>query len=322
MQDSPIQNHASRGSGLALQVEGLQKSFRSGKNLKQIPVLKGVDLRVEYGQIYGFLGANGAGKSTTIKIMMDILKPSDGKIKVLGEPLGSRKAKEKIGFLPERPVFYEHLNARELLEFYGQCFGLKKADLKEKIQSLLDRVGLKGKEDLPIRKFSKGMVQRIGIAQALINDPDLVVLDEPLSGLDPVGRKDLRDIIVEIASEGKTVFFSSHIIQDIESICSHVSFIDSGRMVFEGPIGDLIDQHSVGFEIQVPKDTADLEDELPISKHLVRGNDRILFCADEASKNECLKALVDKGISVEAVQKQRKSLEELFFKLRDSEVIG
>ncbi|RMG57204.1 MAG: ABC transporter ATP-binding protein [Deltaproteobacteria bacterium] len=235
------------GKAPVIEVRDLKKIYRQGFFLKPVEVLKGISFTVYENEIYGFLGPNGAGKTTTIKILNTIVFPDGGEAKIFGRPLGDPESKKKTGFLPEHPYFYEYLTASEFLRFCGNLFGMKGEALEERIGSLLSLVGLEGKEDLQLRKFSKGMLQRIGIAQALINDPSLVILDEPMSGLDPIGRMEIRELIRSLKEKGKTVFFSSHIISDVELLAERVCILHMGEKVAEGKIHDLIGSRGVKY---------------------------------------------------------------------------
>ena len=232
-----------------LKIESLHKSFNVGFIPKKKKILKSISLSVEQGEIFGYLGPNGAGKTTTIKCILGLIFPEKGKIEVFGHPHLSLKAKDKIGFLPENPYFYDHLTASEFLYFYSQLFLLRKKEKEEKIKSLLRLVDLELSADLQLRKFSRGMLQRVGLAQALLNDPSLVLLDEPLGGLDPLGRKEIRDIIVRLKEEGKTVFLCSHILQDIEMICDRVAIIVNGEIINQGALQDLISEKILFTEV-------------------------------------------------------------------------
>jgi ABC-2 type transport system ATP-binding protein len=233
----------------AVYIENLHKSFKLGFIPKTKKILKGISLTVNQGEIFGYLGPNGAGKTTTIKCILGLIYPDQGKIELFGHHYLSLKAKAQIGFLPENPYFYDHLTAYEFLYFYSQLFLIQKNEREEKIKSLIRAVGLEQSADLQLRKFSRGMLQRIGLAQALLNDPSLVLLDEPLGGLDPIGRKEIRDIIVGLKEDGKTVFLSSHILQDIEMICDRVAIIVNGEIVNQGALQDLISEKILFTEI-------------------------------------------------------------------------
>ena len=216
---------------------------------KKVQALRSLDLRVQQNSILGFLGPNGAGKTTTIKCILGIIFPDAGEINLLGKPASAMESKSKLGFLPEHPYFYDYLTPVELLTFTGQLFAIPKDRLKERTLQLIELVGMKGKEHIKLKKFSKGMIQRIGLAQSLIHDPELLILDEPFSGLDPIGRKELRDIILSLKDNGKTIFFSSHILQDMELIVDKVGIILEGETRKEGKLSELISRSVHNYEI-------------------------------------------------------------------------
>jgi ABC-2 type transport system ATP-binding protein len=230
----------------ALEIKNLHKTFTSNFLIKQYHILKGIDMEVEKGEIYGFLGPNGAGKTTTIKCVLGLITPNSGEIAILGQPAKKAESRRSVGFLPEHPYFYDYLTAEELLLFTGMLFSMPKKEIRNKTGALLQLVGLADKKDIKLRKYSKGMIQRVGLAQALVHDPDFLVLDEPFSGLDPIGRKELRDIILSLKYVGKTIFFSSHILQDMEMMVDRVGIILDGRIKKQGKLPDLI-SHSVRY---------------------------------------------------------------------------
>jgi ABC-2 type transport system ATP-binding protein len=234
-----------------LRIENLHKSFKTGFIPKRKKILNGISLDVRGGEIFGYLGPNGAGKTTTLKCVLGLIFPDNGKIEIFGHPNLSVKAKEKIGFLPENPYFYDYLTATEFLGFYSDLSLVKKGDKHAQIETLLKLVGLENAAGLQLRKFSRGMLQRIGLAQALINNPSLVFLDEPLGGLDPLGRKEIRDVIIRLKEEGKTVFLCSHILQDIEMICDRVAILVSGQIINQGALQDLISEQVSVTEITI-----------------------------------------------------------------------
>jgi ABC-2 type transport system ATP-binding protein len=316
----------------ALQINNLEKTFHLGfigalrpfrrladrlqmKGIAyRVDAVRGISLEVQRGEVFGFLGPNGAGKTTTIKMLMGLIHPSGGEGLVLGAPLGNREARSRIGFLPEHPYFYEHLKPLEFLEFYGSLFRMTARERRRRSLELIDRVGLNHAMNRPLRKFSKGMVQRIGLAQALINDPDLVVLDEPMSGLDPMGRKDVRDIIFELKERGKTVFFSSHILQDVEMICDRVSILVEGKLRSEGRLSDLLKTGSGGADI-----SASGLDEAAREKLATHVDDLALLeghvrCAvsNQESVDNVIRQIIDMGGHIEHVTPHRRSLEEIF----------
>jgi ABC-2 type transport system ATP-binding protein len=234
-----------------LALENVRKTFKTGFIPKTKEILKGISFTVGEGEIFGYLGPNGAGKTSTLKCVLGLLFPDSGTIELFGRPHLDPGAKKKLGFLPENPYFYDYLTAEEFLDFYAQLFGIAKPVRRERIGALLVRVGMDKAAGLQLRKFSRGMLQRIGLAQALINEPSFVILDEPLGGLDPIGRKEIRDIILRLRDEGKTVVLSSHILQDIEMICDRVAIIVAGRILSQGRLSDLISEKVLFTEVTI-----------------------------------------------------------------------
>ncbi|GAB4325242.1 MAG: ABC transporter ATP-binding protein [Candidatus Sumerlaeia bacterium] len=218
---------------------------------RKVHALRNLTLSVEEGQIFGLLGPNGAGKTTAIKILTGIHFPTSGTATLMGRPLGDRRVKQQIGFLPENPYFYDYLKGWEFMEFYGELYGMSRSERRRRIPELLELVNLTHAQNIPLRGYSKGMLQRIGLAQALLNDPRLVILDEPQSGLDPFGRKEIRDIILRLRAEGKTVFFSSHILSDAEMICDRVAILHKGELRQMGLLQDLLSAKIKDYEIVV-----------------------------------------------------------------------
>ncbi|MCS6289929.1 MAG: ABC transporter ATP-binding protein [Nitrospira sp.] len=226
--------------------EDLSKSYPSGwPGRPPFVALDGLSLTVRRGEIFGFLGPNGAGKTTTLKILLGLVRATSGRAHLLGEPAGDVATRRRIGFLPESPYFYDYLTAEEFLGFYGELAGLSRAVTTQRVDELLQLVGLGEARTRQLRKFSKGMLQRIGLAQALIHDPELVILDEPMTGLDPVGRKQVRDLILSLRDRGKTVFFSTHILHDVEMICDRVGIVMKGRLVASGRVNELVRQDHI-----------------------------------------------------------------------------
>jgi ABC-2 type transport system ATP-binding protein len=224
-------------------IEDLTKEYASGwPGRPPFVALAGLSLTVGKGEIFGFLGPNGAGKTTTLKVLLGLVRATSGTAVLLGKPAGDVHTRRRIGFLPESPYFYDYLSAEEFLAFYGQLAGLSRSDISHRISDLLDLVGLAEARHRQLRKFSKGMLQRIGLAQALIHDPELVILDEPMTGLDPLGRKQVRDLILSLRDRGKTVFFSTHILPDVEMICDRVGIVMKGRMLASGRVDELVRQ--------------------------------------------------------------------------------
>ena len=300
-----------------LRIEGLTKEFRLGLGRKRVVALDHLDLEVEQGEIFGFLGHNGAGKTTTIKLLLGLLFPTAGRAWILGRPIEDVSVKQHVGFLPEAPYFYEYLTAEEFLTFYGQLFGLDPASLVKRVGELLEMVGLADAHRLPLRKFSKGMLQRIGLAQALINDPALVILDEPMSGLDPIGRRDVRDIILGLKGEGKTVFFSTHILPDVEMICDRVGILVKGRLRAVGTVHELVGTSAVkSVEIVVegmaPIGVQEVE---RLGGTVMKKGDQVLIRLDDDVQVNAVLGLIrqHRGRLISLVPHKR-SLEDLFLK--------
>ena len=217
-----------------------------------------LSLEVEAGEVFGFLGPNGAGKTTTLKLLMQLVFPTSGHAEMLGRPLGDLSVRHRLGYLPENPYFYDHLTAVELLTYFGQLFGYSRREAAARGSRLLDEVGLEAERRMQLRKFSKGMLQRVGIAQALINEPELVIFDEPMSGLDPLGRRDVRALILRLRDRGCTVFFSSHVLSDAEALCSRVAILAKGRLVASGRLTEMRPFRASGWEMVVAGVRGDL----------------------------------------------------------------
>jgi ABC-2 type transport system ATP-binding protein len=226
---------------LALEIQNLTKDYTIGF-LRKRPVraLNDLSLQVGMGESFGFLGPNGAGKTTTLKILMRLIYPTAGQARILGCPLDDMQMRARIGYLPEQPYFYDYLTARELLLYCAKLFGLNKTAALKRTEELLKQVGLSEAADKQLRKYSKGMLQRAGLAQALINDPDVLFLDEPMSGLDPLGRREVRDLIASLRAQGKTVFFSSHVLSDVEALCDRVAIMNKGCLIESGKLSDIL----------------------------------------------------------------------------------
>ncbi len=296
----------------ALAFEGISKAFRSSLRGKYLYTLGPISFSVETGEIFGYLGPNGAGKTTTIKIAMGLLRPSCGKVLCLGKPSNSAEAKKRIGFLPEQPYFYQHLTAFELLEFYSDMFGLARAESRRRADHLLEAVGLKDSRDTVLAKFSKGMLQRIGLAQALVNDPELVILDEPLSGLDPIGRREIRDLIVDLRSRGKTIFFSSHILQDAEMICDRVGILCDGKILRIAGLAEVLSRSTKWIEIQVEGLSIEKARSLGLVNVSGLGEKTVIAVRPDDDINCTINRLIACGAKISAVVPVRLSLEDYF----------
>ena len=235
----------------AIEISGLSKDYQIGFWRKRPwRALDGLSLRVERGEVFGFLGHNGAGKTTTLKILTGLIFPTEGTATLLGKPLGRPETFLHLGYLPENPYFYDYLTAEELLDYFAGFFPLAPAERRRRRDAVLEQVGLAGFRHMPLRKFSKGMLQRLGIAQAVVHGPEIVLLDEPMSGLDPLGRRAVRDLIVQLKAEGKTVFFSTHILSDAEALCDRVAILTRGKLVGVGRISELL-KPQAGYEAVV-----------------------------------------------------------------------
>ena len=298
-----------------LRINGLTKEYRVGFGRRSVMALDHLDLEIEEGEVFGFLGHNGAGKTTTIKLLMGLVYPTSGEVWILDRSIRDVAVKQYIGFLPESPYFYEYLTAEEFLVFYGQLFGIGGLKLAKKIDELLELVSMTDARHRPLRKFSKGMLQRIGIAQALINDPRLVILDEPMSGLDPIGRRDVRDIILRLKHEGKTIFFSSHILPDVEMICDRIGILVNGRLKAVGTVQELAGASSVNFIELVVEDVSEavLEEIRDLAATVMRRGNQVLIKLDDEERVNCLLDLIlkQKG-RVVSLTPHKRSLEDLF----------
>lgn len=301
-----------------LDIFHIYKSFRLGFLMKRTEVLKDVSFRVYPGEVLGFLGPNGAGKTTTIKIINGIIFPDRGSLRIFGKEHTKMSIKTRIGYLPEDPYFYHYLTGREFLNFYCQLFGYSSKERKERINRLLKLVAMEEKADLQMRKYSRGMLQRVGMAQALINEPDLVILDEPMSNLDPIGRRHMRDIILQLKDAGKTIFFSTHILSDVEMICDRVAIIVEGKVISQGKISDLVEEKIDFFEIAF----SDISEKnvSRLGECLSVRDDRCLIKV--ASYQKMIKALQfiekNKG-KILSVNPQKMSLEDIFIKKLEQE---
>jgi ABC-2 type transport system ATP-binding protein len=236
----------------AIKTEKLTKHFTKGFwRPRPYSALQDLTLQVGQGEVFGFLGPNGAGKTTTLKLLMQLIYPTSGHAEILGKPVGDVSVRQRIGYLPENPYFYDNLTAEELVRYFAGLFGYSAAERRRRATELLDQVGIGAERRFQLRKFSKGMVQRVGIAQALVNDPEVVFLDEPMSGLDPLGRREVRQLILRLRDRGCTVFFSSHVLSDAEALCSRVAILAKGRLVASGPLDKLTAFKAQGWELVV-----------------------------------------------------------------------
>jgi ABC-2 type transport system ATP-binding protein len=299
---------------------GLAKSYRHPWTGRVSEGLRSLTLDVEPGEVMGLLGPNGAGKTTTLKLLTGLLKPSRGEAWLLGVPIARVESRRQVGFLPEQPYFYEYLNGIEYLELAGRLSGLAAQDARERARRWLGRVGLGARPGLVLRKYSKGMLQRLGLAAALIHEPELLILDEPMSGLDPFGRRDVRDLVLEQRERGTTVLFSSHILPDVESLCDRVAILLAGRLTRVATVGELVGGSRQQVEIRCtavpPVPVApELRDAL---ERRTRAHETVFLLLDDTRLNQAIRWLLHAGAQIRAVTPQRASLEETFLAAAES----
>jgi ABC-2 type transport system ATP-binding protein len=287
---------------------------RRGLRARQVSALTDLDLEVREGEIFGFVGPNGAGKTTALKILASLLRPTSGRALLFGRRVTDPEAKRRMGFLPENPYFYDYLKPEEFLEFCARLFGIPRHLRRRRIDDLLELVGLTPARGRALRRFSKGMLQRIGIAQALVNDPALVVLDEPMSGLDPIGRKEVRDLLLRLRAQGKTIFFSTHILSDVELLCDRVALIVRGRLRGMGRLSELLDPKVLETQIVAAGVTAEaLRARLPGAGEVLAVEGKVtLHLRGEDEVGTALRCVLDLGGRVESVTPRKQSLEDLF----------
>ena len=297
-----------------VRAEALSKTYRVGFFARRVRAVEDLSFEVRAGEIFGLLGPNGAGKTTTLKMLLGFVKPTSGHAFIAGRRAGTVASRQQLGYLPENPALYEFLRGDEYLIFAGRLCGLSRADARKRTAELLERVGLAGRADRPIRKFSKGMVQRLALAQALVGDPRIAILDEPMSGLDPIGRKDVRDLILQLRDEGRTVLFSTHILSDVEAICDRVGILVEGRLTDCGALADLVAPGARAVELVVENASPDLVARLQQDGTRVLQRDRatVLTFRDEGRARAALSAAVSSGATIVSLTPHRRSLEELF----------
>lgn len=291
----------------------LSKHFRTSFTFRKILALTDLNLEIDQGEVFGYLGPNGAGKTTTFKLLMGLIRPSRGQVSFWGNHCLNVKLKARIGFLPESPYFYNYLKAREYLFFSGQLFGLSRRACNQSVDALLELVGLTAHQNKLIKQYSKGMLQRLGLAQTLINDPELLILDEPMSGLDPLGRKEVRDIIMHLKEQGKTIIFSTHILSDVEMVCDRVGIIFNGKMSACGPLDELLSPKVNSLELcirNLPQETiAQVQgNNLPVVQ---RGNE-IFITVEQNQARGLLSFFLDKGGELVSFTPRKESLEDIY----------
>ncbi|MBN2202490.1 ABC transporter ATP-binding protein [bacterium] len=293
--------------------EDLTKIYQGELGQKPTVGVEGLHLDVRPGEVFAFLGPNGAGKTSTLKLLTRLLMPTRGRALIFGEPVSDNRTMRRVGFVPEQPNLYGYLTAAEMLDFIAKIFGLPASVRKKRISDTLDRVGLAASGGLAVRTFSRGMMQRLGMAQALINDPDLLILDEPMSALDPIGRKDFRDLILDLKNRGKTLFFSSHILSDAELVADRCGILNRGRLVQTGILGDLLESQTGSIEIAfIPAGGRPSAEDLARFSFSEQGGNRVVRVTRPEDVTAVVAAVQAHGGRLVSVSPQRKSLEDVF----------
>jgi ABC-2 type transport system ATP-binding protein len=305
--------------GAAIEIENLTKDYPYGfLHLKKKRSLEGLTMRVEDGEVFGFLGPNGAGKSTTIKLLVGLIFPDVGTAQILGKPITDIEMHRDIGYLPEQPYFYDYLTAAEVLDYFARFHDLTAADRSERVARMLKKVGLETAGKIQLRKYSKGMLQRVGLAQAILHDPKVVILDEPMSGLDPIGRREVRDIILELKRDGKTVLFSTHILSDAEMLCDRVGVIVGGKLRGVGAPGEIVGMKAQGMEILFELPPSATNSAAIIAKATKTGERYRMHVAEE-ELYAALEHLRGAGAKILSVAQVKATLEEYFMHLIEAE---
>jgi ABC-2 type transport system ATP-binding protein len=301
---------------IAIRTDELTKEYQLGFWRKRpCRALDHLNLEVNEGEVFGFLGPNGAGKTTTLKLLMQLVFPTSGRAEILGRPAGDISVRRRIGYLPENPYFYDHLTAEELVAYFAGLFGFAGEARRRRVDRLLDEVGIGAERRWQLRRFSKGMLQRVGIAQALINEPEVVFFDEPMSGLDPLGRRHVRDLILQLRNAGRTVFFSSHILSDAEALCSRVAILAAGRLLSSGSLGDIVAFEVKGWELVVSGVQPDVIDRLKgqAAKLTAIAHDRFMIeLSLDRQPHEVISDLAGSGVQVISLNPLRETLEDVF----------
>jgi ABC-2 type transport system ATP-binding protein len=297
-----------------LSVQGLQKSFHIGFFRKRVDAVRGIDYEVRQGEIFGLLGPNGAGKTTTIKMVLRLIFPSAGQIRLFGKPNSDPQSMRRLGYMPENPYVYQYLKPLEFLDLCGRLMDLPGKERRRRAGALIERVGLAHATDRPIGRFSKGMMQRIGLAQALLHDPELLVLDEPMSGLDPIGRKEIRDVLLEQREAGKTLLFTSHILSDVEMLCDRVVIMNRGKITARGLMDELLRPDVRRTHVELSGVGSELRSALLEEGTIIQETrDKLtLLVEGDHSVNPLLKRAIDAGAQVLSVAPERETLEDLF----------
>jgi ABC-2 type transport system ATP-binding protein len=303
---------------VVIRTEGLSKTYRTGFwKTKPVLALNNLNLEVFENEIFGCLGPNGAGKSTTLKLLMSLIYPTAGRAEILGESVFNLEARRRIGYLPESPYFYEYLTAEEFLTYYGSLFGFSKSELKSRVEHFLKLTDVFHARKRQLRKFSKGMLQRVGIAQAIIGDPKVVFLDEPMSGLDPIGRREVRNLILQLKREGKTIFFSTHILNDVETLCDRIAILNRGTIIGSGTLNELFDQEVSHMEVVTSGIPADRLRELagPDVSVSQNGSTSRLELRAEARVSAIVAGIEQASGKIISINPIRQTMEDYFLKL-------
>jgi ABC-2 type transport system ATP-binding protein len=305
-----------------LRIENLTKVFDVGVRRRKVRAVDDLTLSVGEGEVFGFVGPNGAGKTTTIKMLMGLIYPTRGRAFIFDAPIPSREARKRLGYLPEHPAYYEFLTGREALRLFAELAEVPARNRARRCEELLELVGLTRASDVQVRKYSKGMQQRLGIAQAIVADPAFVILDEPMSGLDPIGRKEMRDIILELKRRGKTVFFSTHILPDVEVLCDRVGIILGGRLRDVGPLGELLSPRVKSVEATFSLPPA-ARDRLRFGTVLAQDREHVdVSFADEAAADAAVRAVLAAGGHVVSLTPHRETLEDFFVRRLEEDRAG
>lgn len=291
-----------------ISVRDLQKTYRIGFFRKAVAALRGVTLTVGEGELFGFIGPNGAGKSTTIKVLLGLLFADQGEAELMGCPAGSAASRREVGYLPEQPYFYDYLTGAEFLRFYGNLSGIGGSELRKNLGESCERTGVKDEWlERKLRTYSKGMLQRIGLAQALLSKPKLVILDEPMSGLDPLGRREVRNLLRALHQEGVTVFYSSHVLSDVEAICTRLAMVVDGTLRRQGTVDEVLSGEKETYWVTLEKPLA-----TPVPNSAWKSIDALrVECADSKAKMEFLNWALGQGLGIQTVERRRPSLEDV-----------
>lgn len=304
-------------SSPAIEIENLSKEYPYGfLHLKKKRSLEDLSMHVQRGEVFGFLGPNGAGKSTTIKLLMRLIFPTSGTARILGKSIDDVSMHQDIGYLPEQPYFYDYLTAGELLDYFGRIHGLKASERRQRVERALKKVGLETAKKIQLRKYSKGMLQRAGLAQAILHDPEVVVLDEPMSGLDPLGRREVRDIILELKKDGRTVLFSTHILSDAEMLCDRVGVIVGGRLRGVGTPGEMVGIQVQGMEILFEWHGTR---PFPLLEKATKTGERYRVQLPEGEVYQALDELKAAGARILSLAQVKPTLEDFFMNLVDAD---